>query len=100
MPEAQVLSFDDYAEIGARLDAVLAGERRPAHQPRDRRRLLPIAPSGRRGAAAGHGLPGPVSGASGAASGAPDAATGAPARGSPPGIPDLPPGVAPASGPR
>jgi len=73
LPEAQVLSFDDYADIGGRLDAVLAGERRPAHQPRDRRRLLPIAPAGRRGAAAGH-VPGH-------------------------GIPDLPPGVAPASGP-
>jgi ribosomal protein S12 methylthiotransferase len=78
LPEAQVLSFDDYGDIGARLDAVLAGERRPAHEPRDRRRLLPIAPAGRRGAAAvhvpGHGL-----------------LTDAP---------DLPPGVAPASGPR
>ena len=48
MPEAQVLSFDDYGDIGARLDAVLAGERRPAHEPRDRRTLLPIAPVGRR----------------------------------------------------
>ena len=46
LPEAQVLSFDDYTDIGARLDAVLAGERRPARQPRDRRRLLPIAPAG------------------------------------------------------
>jgi ribosomal protein S12 methylthiotransferase RimO len=88
LPEAQVLSFDDYADIGARLDAVLAGERRPAHQPRDRRRLLPIAPAGRRGVAAGHvpghGMPSPVSSVPGTASG----------------IPDLPPGVAPASGPR
>jgi ribosomal protein S12 methylthiotransferase RimO len=79
LPEAQVLSFDDYGDIGARLDAVLAGERRPAHEPRDRRRLLPIAPVGRRGAAAGHvpghGVPGPE-------------------------FSDLPPGVAPASGPR
>ena len=80
LPEAQVLSFDDYGDIGARLDAVLAGERRPAHEPRDRRRLLPIAPLGRRDAAAGHvpghGIPGPEP------------------------VPDLPPGVAPASGPR
>jgi ribosomal protein S12 methylthiotransferase RimO len=79
LPEAQVLSFDDYGDIGARLDAVLAGERRPAHEPRDRRRLLPLAPVGRRDAAAahvpGHGVPGPE-------------------------FPDLPPGVAPASGPR
>ena len=59
LPEAQVLSFDDYAEIGARLDEVLAGQRRPAHQPRDRRRLLPISPASRPGGAAarppGHG---------------------------------------------
>jgi MiaB/RimO family radical SAM methylthiotransferase len=80
LPEAEVLSFDDYGDIGARLDAVLAGERRPAHQPRDRRRLLPISPVRRPGAGAvhvpGHGMP----------------AGGA--------IPDLPPGIAPASGPR
>ena len=44
-----MLSFDDYGDIGARLDAVLAGERRPAHEPRDRRRLLPIAPAARSG---------------------------------------------------
>ena len=47
LPEAQILSFDDYGDIAARLDAVLAGERRPAHEPRDRRRLLPLAPAGR-----------------------------------------------------
>jgi ribosomal protein S12 methylthiotransferase RimO len=83
LPEAQVLSFDDYGDIGARLDAVLAGERRPAHEPRDRRRLLPIAPAGRRGPAShvpGHGMPG-----------TPPAALD---------LPDLPPGIAPASGPR
>jgi ribosomal protein S12 methylthiotransferase RimO len=82
LPEAQILSFDDYGEIGARLDAVLAGEHRPAHAPRDRRRLLPVAPAGRAGAGAhlpGHGT----------------VATAGPAL-----IPDLPPGVAPASGPR
>ena len=50
LPEAQVLSFDDYGDIGARLDDVLAGRRRPAHTPRDRRRLLPIAPSDRQAA--------------------------------------------------
>jgi len=103
LPEAQVLSFDDYADIGTRLDEVLAGERRPAHQPRDRRRLLPIAPAGRRGAAAGHvpghGIPSPESGAAGAASGVPGPAFGAPGSGGS-GIKDLPPGVAPASGPR
>ncbi len=83
LPEAQVLSFDDYGDIGARLDEVLAGQRRPAHQPRDRRRLLPISPASRPGGAVarppGHG----------------DAA-----RPSGGGIPDLPPGAAPASGPR
>ncbi len=47
LPEAQVLSFDDYGDIGARLDDVLAGRRRPAHTPRDRRQLLPITPAAR-----------------------------------------------------
>ena len=48
LPEAQVLSFDDYAGIAGRLDAIVAGQRWAAHEPRDRRKLLPIAPSGRR----------------------------------------------------
>ena len=82
LPEAQVLSFDDYADIGARLDGVLAGERRPAHEPRDRRKLLPIAPAAR---PAGPGSHPPGHG---------------PARPGPAGITDLPPGLAPASGPR
>jgi ribosomal protein S12 methylthiotransferase len=47
LPEAQVLSFDDYGDIGARLDDVLAGRHRPAHTPRDRRKLLPISPADR-----------------------------------------------------
>jgi ribosomal protein S12 methylthiotransferase len=47
LPEAQVLSFDDYGDIGARLDDVLAGRPRPAHAPRDRRKLLPISPADR-----------------------------------------------------
>jgi ribosomal protein S12 methylthiotransferase RimO len=47
LPEAQVLSFDDYGEIGARLDDVLAGRKRPAHVARDRRALLPITPAER-----------------------------------------------------
>jgi ribosomal protein S12 methylthiotransferase len=47
LPEAQVLGFDDYAEIGARLDDVLAGRKRPAHTARDRRTLLPLAPAAR-----------------------------------------------------
>ena len=51
LPEAQVLSFDDYGEIGARLDDVLAGRKRPAHVARDRRTLLPVAPADRQPAA-------------------------------------------------
>jgi ribosomal protein S12 methylthiotransferase len=51
LPEAQVLSFDDYGEIGTRLDDVLAGRRRPAHVARDRRTLLPITPADRQPAA-------------------------------------------------
>jgi len=86
LPEAQILSFDDYGDIAARLDAVLAGERLPAHEPRDRRRLLPITPARRPAAlhphVPGHAMPG----------------TGIPGAGS--AIADLPPGTAPASGPR
>ena len=44
LPEAQVLSFDDYAEIGARLDDVLADRPRPAHAARDRRHPAPHQP--------------------------------------------------------
>jgi len=80
LPEAQVISFDDYGDIAARLDAVADGERWDAHQPRDRRKLLPISPVTR--AAAGAVLPGHGTPAAGGA------------------IPDLPDGVAPASGPR
>jgi ribosomal protein S12 methylthiotransferase len=47
LPEAQILSFDDYGDIGGRLDDVLAGRRRPAHTARDRRKLLPITPAAR-----------------------------------------------------
>jgi len=57
LPEAQVLGFDDYADIAARLDDVLAGKRRPAHVARDRRSLLPISPAGRQ--AARDALPSP-----------------------------------------
>ena len=78
LPEAQVLSFDDYADIAARLDDVLAGRRRPAHVARDRRTLLPVSPSERQVARETAAVPG----------------TGQEA------IPDLPAGVAPASGPR
>jgi ribosomal protein S12 methylthiotransferase RimO len=75
LPEAQVLSFDDYEDIAGRLDAILAGQRWTAHEPRDRRKLLPISPAGRQGAGGGH----------------------VPGHGR---ITDLPDGLAPASGPR
>jgi ribosomal protein S12 methylthiotransferase len=52
LPEAQVLSFDDYGDIAARLDDVLAGRRRPAHVARDRRTLLPVSPAQRQEARA------------------------------------------------
>ena len=48
LPEATVLSFDDYPEVGARLRGVLAGNIHQAHEPRDRRNLIPIAPVDRR----------------------------------------------------
>ena len=47
LPEAQILSFDDYGDIATRLDDVLAGRRKAAHTPRDRRTLLPISPADR-----------------------------------------------------
>jgi ribosomal protein S12 methylthiotransferase RimO len=50
LPEAQaVLGFDDYPDISARLNSVLAGEALDAHVPRDRRELLPLTPVARRG---------------------------------------------------
>jgi ribosomal protein S12 methylthiotransferase len=76
LPEADaVLGFDSYGDLSAHLDAVLHGERPASHVPRDRRTLLPVAPTARpaaAGAIPGHGAP----------------------------VPDLPQGVAPASGPR
>ena len=47
LPEATVLGFDDYAQIGDRLDDVLAGRPLVPHTPRDRRTLLPISPAQR-----------------------------------------------------
>jgi ribosomal protein S12 methylthiotransferase len=81
MPEAQILSFDDYEDIAARLDTIAAGNRWAAHEPRDRRKLLPLSPTDRPGSTAhqpGHGQR--------------DRGVAE--------IADLPPGVAPASGPR
>ena len=45
LPEAQVLSFDDYTDIAARLDDVLAGRAARRTSPRDRRTLLPVSPA-------------------------------------------------------
>jgi ribosomal protein S12 methylthiotransferase len=72
LPEAQVLSFDDYSDIAARLDDVLAGRKRQAHVARDRRTLLPVSPASRQQARAAEPRVD---------------------------LTDLPPGVAPASGP-
>ncbi|MEV8635004.1 30S ribosomal protein S12 methylthiotransferase RimO [Streptosporangium sp. NPDC051023] len=73
LPEAAaVISFDDYTQIGTRLDDVLAGKPLVPHSPRDRRTLLPISPV-ERAAAPKTNIPGHG---------------------------ELPEGVAPASGPR
>jgi ribosomal protein S12 methylthiotransferase len=47
-----VFSFDDYSHIGQRLHDVHAGRTLEPHLPRDRRRLLPLAPTERPGRAA------------------------------------------------
>ena len=39
-----ILSFDDYQDISARLQSIVAGNSHAPHIPRDRRALLPIAP--------------------------------------------------------
>jgi len=59
LPEADaVLGFDDYAEIGARLDDVLAGRELAARTPADRRTLLPISPTARPAAVTDVAVPG------------------------------------------
>ena len=59
LPEADaVLGFDSYPEIDRRLADVLAGRPVPAHQPTDRRALLPISPASRPAAAAEVAVPG------------------------------------------
>ncbi|GAA3964682.1 30S ribosomal protein S12 methylthiotransferase RimO [Thermobifida alba] len=78
MPEAQVISFDDYTRISERLDDVLAGRPLVPHTPRDRRTLLPISPVDRAAATGAH-TPGHLSFGTDTA--------------------PLPQGVAPASGP-
>ena len=46
-----MLGFDDYPDIAAKLQSILAGEQHHPHTPQDRRKLLPITP-GERGSAA------------------------------------------------
>ena len=59
LPEADaVLGFDDYPSIDQRLEDLLAGHRHVAHQPTDRRRLLPISPAARPAAISEVALPG------------------------------------------
>jgi ribosomal protein S12 methylthiotransferase len=61
LPEADaVLGFDDYDDIAARLQAVLAGTPHVPHAPRDRRELLPITPVERQDTAVG--IPGHAGG--------------------------------------
>jgi ribosomal protein S12 methylthiotransferase len=110
LPEAQVIGFDDYPDIAARLDAVVAGERWAAHQPRDRRRLLPLAPAARPGVTRAGAAP-PAHPRTGPANGQPVRLAAGPSHPAAPGgrvggaarpadgIPDLPAGLAPASGP-
>jgi ribosomal protein S12 methylthiotransferase len=63
LPEADaVLGFDDYADISARLDDVLAGKPPASHTPRDRRTMLPISPVQRPAQAADVGIPGHAGG--------------------------------------
>jgi ribosomal protein S12 methylthiotransferase len=93
LPEADaVVSFDDYPDIATTLRSIVAGRPHVAHQPRDRRTLLPISPVARRTASTS--LPGH---AQHAAVRAHDQVS---SLGTVPSPPDLPAGQAPASGPR
>lgn len=48
LPEADaILGFDDYQDISVRLSTIIDGGKVSAHTPKDRRTLLPIAPSQR-----------------------------------------------------
>ncbi len=48
LPEADaILGFDDYEDISQRLQTIMAGGSIEAHKPKDRRSLLPLAPSER-----------------------------------------------------
>ncbi|WP_297746621.1 30S ribosomal protein S12 methylthiotransferase RimO [uncultured Tessaracoccus sp.] len=59
LPEADaVLGFDSYTDIADRLRSILDGERPASHVPRDRRKLLPLAPAARPVAARDLAVPG------------------------------------------
>ncbi len=59
LPEADaVLGFDDYAAVGDRLRAILAGTPHVSHVPRDRRALLPVSPAERPPQAGAVAVPG------------------------------------------
>ncbi len=62
LPEVAVLGFDDYAQIADRLDDVVAGRPLTAHEPRDRRTLLPLTPVERPGGSLEVGIPGHAGG--------------------------------------
>ena len=63
LPEADaVLGFDDYTDIAARLEDVLAGRPHTPHVPRDRRTLLPVTPVRRGDDAVQVGIPGHAGG--------------------------------------
>jgi ribosomal protein S12 methylthiotransferase RimO len=48
LPEADaILGFDDYQDISAKLQSILAGNTHTSHTPQDRRALLPISPVSR-----------------------------------------------------
>jgi ribosomal protein S12 methylthiotransferase RimO len=62
LPEVSVLGFDDYAQIGQRLDDIVAGKAHVSHQPRDRRELLPLTPIERPSTTIDVGIPGHAGG--------------------------------------
>ncbi len=58
LPEARILSFDDYNSISDRLHDARSGVAHTPHTPRDRRTLLPLTPVDRQAASAGVSTPG------------------------------------------
>ncbi len=59
LPEADaVLGFDSYADMSSHLQSILDGGKVASHVPRDRRTLLPLAPTARHTASGSVALPG------------------------------------------